>query len=87
MTYLICRNRVVDFARWKQVFDSHSAAQREAGLVLERLWQSVEDPNEVFMLFQVHDLEKARAFVTSPKVPEAKQASGVIGTPDIYFVR
>ena len=86
MTYLICRNQVADFARWKRVFDSHAEAQRQAGLRLERLWRSLDDENEVFMAFQVDDLAKARAFVSSPKVPEAQQASGVIGKPDLYFV-
>ena len=70
-----------------EVFASHEDAQRQAGLRLERLWQSVDDPNEVFMLFQVDDLDKARGFVTSPTVPQAQQASGVVGQPDIYFVR
>jgi hypothetical protein len=87
MTYLICRNKVADFARWKRVFDSHAEAQRQFGLRLEHLWRSIDDPNEVFMLFQVDDLDKARGFVASPQVPGARQASGVIDQPDIYFVR
>ncbi len=87
MTYLICRHKVADFAQWKRVFDSHAEAQRQAGLRLEHLWRSIDDENEVFILFQVDDVEKARGFVSSPDVSEAQEASGVIGQPDIYFVR
>ncbi|MEK7730306.1 MAG: hypothetical protein AAB363_00460, partial [Planctomycetota bacterium] len=61
-----CRNKVADFAQWKKVFDSHAEAQRQAGLHLQRLWRGIDDPNEVFMLFEVTDIEKARSFVTSP---------------------
>jgi len=86
MGYLICRNKVADFDRWKAVFDSHAAAQRASGLKLEHLWRGIDDPNEVFMLFAVDNLEKARGFVTVPKVPQAQQESGLIGKPDIYFV-
>jgi hypothetical protein len=31
MIHLLCRNKVADFAKWKQVFDSHARAHREAG--------------------------------------------------------
>jgi hypothetical protein len=48
--------------------------------------RNVGNPNEVFLLFQAEDLKKARAFVTSPDVPGAKQQSGVVGEPDIYFL-
>lgn len=87
MTYLICRNTVVDFATWKSVFDSHAPAQHEAGLHVKQVWRNIDNPNEVHMLFEVHDLAKARAFVSSPRVPEAMERSGVIGHPDLYFVR
>ncbi len=87
MTYLICRNKVADFDQWKPVFDSHAQAQREAGLHVQHVWRNIDDSNEVFMLFEVHDLAKAQAFVTSPKVPEAKRQSGVVGQPDLFFVR
>lgn len=87
MTYLICRNKVADFDRWKRVFDSHAEAQRAAGLRVEHVWRNIDDPAEVHMLFQVDDLEKARAFVSSPKVPEAQKASGLIDKPEMYFVR
>jgi hypothetical protein len=84
--YMLCRNKVADFAQWKQVFDSHAEAQRQSGLYLQRLWRGLDDPNEVFMLFEVTDIDEARNFVTSPKVPDAQQQSGVLQKPDIYFM-
>lgn len=86
MKYLLCRNKVADFDQWKIVFDSHAAAQRESGLHVQRLWRGLDDPNEVFMLFEVTDLDKARAFITSPKVPDAQRQSGVTMKPDMYFM-
>lgn len=86
MTYMLVRHKVADFSNWKRVFDSHSAAQKESGLGVEKVLRNVDDPNEVFLLFEVTDLEKARGFVSSPEVPEAKQQSGVVDNPDIYFL-
>jgi len=76
MTYMLCRNRVADFARWRKVFASHEPAHREAGLRL--LWLAVEQPNNVFFLFEVSSMEKAKGFISNPDAAKAASASGVI---------
>ncbi len=50
------------------------------------MFRNVDDPNEVVYFFEVTDIEKARGFISSPAVPEAKQQSGVISEPDISFI-
>ncbi|MFQ5779320.1 MAG: hypothetical protein ACE5HN_00875 [Nitrospiria bacterium] len=86
MTYLLCRHKVADFSNWNRVFDSHSAAQQQAGLRVEKVLRNVDDPNELFLFFEVTNLAKAQGLVTAPEVPEAKQQSGVVDNPDIYFL-
>jgi hypothetical protein len=78
MTVLLCRNRVSDFSTWKRVFDSHAPAHRDAGLYLKSLWRGIEEPNNVFFLFAVTDIEKARAFIGNPAAQEAATTSGVV---------
>lgn len=78
MTYMLCRNRVVDFERWKAVFDSHKAAHESAGLRLVNLWRSVEEPDNVFFMFEVESIPAARAFVSDPAAAEAGEVSGVV---------
>jgi hypothetical protein len=78
MTYMLCRNRLVDFARWKRVFESHAAAHRAVGMNLLHLWRSVDDPSNVFFLFEVNSMAKARDFISAPEGAEAGRASGVI---------
>ncbi len=78
MTYLLCRNHVSDFSRWKAVFASHAQAHRDAGLHLKSLWRAVEEPDNVFFLFQVSDAARARAFISDPAAAEAGRASGVL---------
>jgi hypothetical protein len=86
MTYMIARQKVADFATWKRVFDSHASAQEESGLRVERVLRNVDEPNDVFVLFEVTDVEKARGFVSSPDVPDAKRRSGVVGETEIVFL-
>ena len=79
MIRMLCRNKVADFEKWKTVFDSHAGdAHRQFGLRLEHLWRSVEDPNNVFFMFEVSDIEKARAFINAPEAEEAGRVSGVL---------
>ena len=78
MIVMLCRNRVWDFSKWKDVFDSHAQAHRDAGLHLKNIWRELEEPNNVFFLFEVTDLKKARAFICNPVASQAGKTSGVV---------
>lgn len=85
MTYMLVRNRVKDYAKWKAVFDSHSEAQKAAGLRLVKLWRDIEDPNNLFFLLELESVEKAREFVDAPLAAEGRERSGVIDG-EYYYV-
>ena len=78
MTHMLCRNRVTGFAKWQSVFSSHADAHQAAGLTLVHLWRAMSDPNNVFFLFEVGSLDKAKAFINTPEASDAAKESGVI---------
>jgi hypothetical protein len=78
MHVMLCRNRVEDFATWKAVFDSHAEAHSDTGLRLMNLWRGLEEPNNIFFLFKITDIDKARAFIDQPEAAEAGRVSGVL---------
>ena len=82
---MLCRNRVKDFSTWKRIFDSHASEGRDAGLHLRSLWREVGDSNNVFLLFDVSSIEKARELISSPAAVEVGKASGVIDG-ECYFL-
>ena len=84
--HLLVRHKVADFIRWRETFESHKEAQREAGMELERLWRDLDDPDDVVLLFEVEDLDKAREFVHSSDIPDAYNGVEVVDEPDIYFL-
>ncbi len=86
MIYLLCRNRVADYSRWKAVFDSHAEAGRRAGLQLVHMWRGVAEPSDVFFMFEVASVEMARAFMRNPEAARAAQTSGVI-EGEYHFIR
>lgn len=85
MIRILCRNKVADFDKWKAVFDSHSKAHKQAGLILEHHWRALDDANNVFFLFRVEDIAKAKAFISSPDAASAGKESGVLES-DYWFL-
>ncbi len=86
MPTLIVRHKVKDFAAWQSAFDDHAPARLAAGLANARLFTSADDPNEVVIIFDAADIEKAKAFGASPELKEAMANAGVADKPDIYFL-
>ena len=86
MTHLLVRHNVADFAKWKPVYDAHLAARQQAGLREKNLLRSVDNPNEVVLLFEAEDLKKAQAFTESSDLLEAMKKAGVVGKAEILFL-
>jgi len=83
---MLIRSKVADFAKWKPVYDAHAPARQNAGLKEEHLLRSIDNPNEVIVLFSAEDLDKAKAFAASDDLRQAMQRAGVSDKPDVYFL-
>jgi hypothetical protein len=86
MRYLLVRHKVAEFDQWKSAYDAHLPAREKAGLVEGHLLRNIDDPNEVLILFEVADLQKAREFVDSADLRAAMEKAGVVDKPDIYHL-
>jgi hypothetical protein len=87
MNYLLIRHRVADFSCWKAAYDDHSGAREQAGLKERELLHDIKDPNQVVLLFEVADIQKAQNFAESSDLREVMRVAGVTDKPDIYFLR
>ncbi len=83
---LLVRNRVKDFSTWLDYFDGDGDAAAEYGLKVAQMWQSAEDPNNVFFLLDVEDVARANAFMARPESREIGEKSGVIDG-EFYYVQ
>ena len=86
MTYLLAIHKVADFTRWKRGYEASLAARQEAGLKEIYLLRSTENPNEVILLHEVEELQRALAFIRSPELCERMQQAGVLGDPTNYLL-
>ena len=75
---MLSRNRVADFEKWKAIFDSHVKDHQKTGLILKDMWRDINEPNNVFFIFEVQDMDKAKEFINSPESAKAGEVSGVI---------
>ncbi len=82
---LLCRNLVKDFDKWYEVFQSHAVSHEISGIEALKIWTNMDNPNDVFFLFKVHDRSKAEAFMNSPEAEEAGRIAGVI-EGECFFV-
>jgi hypothetical protein len=85
MKYMFCRNRIKNYETWKAIFDSHAEAHRAAGLHLKHLWREVDDSNQIYFLFEISNLEAAKAFVNAPEAAAAGHVAGVLDG-EIYYL-
>jgi hypothetical protein len=85
--FIFIRHKVQDFKEWKTGYDDHRPKRVEAGLTEKYLLQNTDDPNEVVILFEAQDLNRAKAFAQSPELREKMRQVGVLDKPDIYFLK
>lgn len=85
-SYMLIRHKVRDFSEWKRGYDAHLPKRLEAGLTEKHLLRGAHEPNEVVLLFEAQDLNRAKTFVESTDLREIMQKVGVVDKPDIYFL-
>jgi hypothetical protein len=76
--FILIRHKVRDFNEWKPGFEGHASKRAEAGLSVKYVLRSADDQNEVVVLVEAADLNRAKAFVGSPELREAMQSLGVV---------
>ncbi len=85
-TYLLVRHQVTDFPHWKSVYDKDRSGRENAGLKELYLLHDIQDPDKLTLLFEIEDMEKAKAFLTSPEAEDKKKEAEVISVPEICFL-
>ncbi len=75
---LLVWNQVKNFSDWEPWFRADLPVAKHYGLSLARLWQAADDPNLVYFLMEVEDVERANAFMARPESTDTGVRSGVI---------
>jgi hypothetical protein len=76
---------VKDFAKWKPAFDADSTSRNASGLGFMVIGKSQKNPNNLFIVLSVADLQKAKDFAASPKLKDVMKKNGVISKPEVNY--
>jgi hypothetical protein len=85
--FVLIRHNVRDFEAWKVGFDGHRSKRIEAGLSEKQLLRGSDNGNEIVLLLEVEDLNRAKAFLASADLRDTMQTFGVVDKPDVYFLK
>lgn len=86
MIYLLVHHEVADYPAWKSLFDSSLDWRTRGGERNCRIFRGVENPNELTLLFEWEDIDKARAFTASDELKNRMAKAGVKGVPRIEYL-
>ena len=79
-------HKVKDFDAWVKVYDSEGTAKRASeGMVDVVLGRGIDDPNLVYIVFDITDMAKAKAALASEEKKKLMASAGVEGMPKIAF--
>ena len=87
MAAMLMRLRMADFATWKPAFTAEGPVRRAHGVQQERVFRSAAGADEVFVLLEWDDLERARLYAVSDDLRVAAWQAEVTDSPDIWLLQ
>ena len=86
MVTVIVQHEVKDFAFWKKAFDADKPSLIKAGVKLMGLYTSVNNPNDVTMIFEAPDAALFNAIMADPERQKAIEEAGATTQPKISIL-
>jgi len=86
MVTAILSHEVKDYAKWRVIFNSDEQRRLKAGIEMNEVYQSVDNPNKITMIGKASSLEVFQSFMSSPDLKEKMEEAGVISMPEVKFV-
>jgi heme-degrading monooxygenase HmoA len=86
MPVLLIRHKVTDYAAWQLVFDAQDDIRRAHGCQRVRFFRNATDENEVMVVLEWDNLERAWLFAQSDDFREELKRAEVADEPDLWFL-
>jgi hypothetical protein len=83
---IIIRHKVRDFDTWKPLFYSDAKRQLDAGCTHWYLTRNKHDKDELVIIFDCDDLDKAKTVFSDPSLTNLMKRAGVLDQPTIFFL-
>jgi hypothetical protein len=86
MIQVLVHHQVADYNNWRSVFDAALDFRHSGGECGCRIFRKAGDPNDLTLLFDWEDMEKATSYMTSDELRKKMQQAGVVGVPEINYL-
>ena len=86
MIQVLVHHQIRDYRNWRSVFDAALDFRHDGGECSCRIFRKTGDPNDLTLLFEWDDLDRAKRYMNSEELRTKMQQAGVIGTPDIQYL-
>ena len=87
MVHVLVRFTVEDVETWKGVFTEAATLRKNYGSKGVRAYSQVDKPNEIVIVGEYEDVEKARQLFQSQEFRDATKLAGVQGPPEVTILK
>ena len=86
MIQVLVHHEVADYQKWRAAFDSALAFRHAGGERACRVFRKAGNPNDLTLLFEWEDLDRARGYMNSEELQNKMKQAGVLGAPEIHYL-
>ncbi|MDQ6761028.1 MAG: hypothetical protein M3015_00195 [Bacteroidota bacterium] len=83
---LIVKEKVANYAKWKESYDARDSMRQANGLSNYVLGRGMDDSNTVVIILKMADVNKAKELANSQQLKDKLHKGGVIGTPTFEYL-
>ncbi|MDQ3015446.1 MAG: hypothetical protein M3R25_01800 [Bacteroidota bacterium] len=85
MNVVAIKHTVKDFDTWKAAYMAHDSVRNAHGLATLTMGRGMDDPNTVYIVHTMSDMQKAKDFLALPDLKAVMDSAGVTGEPEIIM--
>ena len=86
MIQVLVHHQVTDYQNWRAVFDSALDFRHAGGERACRVFRTAGNPNDLTLLFDWENMEKAKSYMNSDELHKKMKQAGVVGVPEIHYL-
>ncbi len=83
---MVTHHRVRDYSTWRSIYDGDAARRKSMGIKDWKVGQKPDDPNEIYMLWEVEDPKKIEGMMNDPELKTLMEKAGVVSPPEMILV-
>lgn len=85
MTTMFVKHHVSHYDTWREAYDKFEPVRKAHGVDKQKVYRSIDDPNDVTVLHRFPTAKAAFEFAESEALKAAMEKAGVVGQPIIWF--